>query len=272
MKVTVLIENSSPEGLLSEWGLSFLIEYSGKKYLIDAGGSGKFAQNANKLGIDLSEVDVAFLSHAHYDHALGMRAFFELNSRASFLLQEDAGEDCYSKYFFFKKYIGIEQGLLNEYKDRIIKTSGKYRVDEGVYIVPHDIQKVNESDSKPKAHFYIKQNGKYIPDLFRHEQSVVFETEKGLVIFNSCSHTGAGRIVKEVQKSFPEKKIHAIIGGFHLFTSSKSYVMELAVQLQETGVEQVITGHCTGDRAIEILKEVLGNKVKKLETGMVLVF
>ena len=55
MKVTVLIENTAPEGsdLAFEPGLSLYIEYNGKKILLDAGISGDFAANAEKLGVDL---------------------------------------------------------------------------------------------------------------------------------------------------------------------------------------------------------------------------
>ena len=75
MKVTVLIENSAPEGLIREHGLSFLIEYRGGRYLLDAGESGVFLLNARDLGADLASVDAAFLSHGHYDHGDGFSAF-----------------------------------------------------------------------------------------------------------------------------------------------------------------------------------------------------
>ena len=64
MKVTVLIDNVAGSGLAGEWGLSFYIEFKGKKYLLDAGSSGKFAENARRQGIDLGGVDCAVLSTA----------------------------------------------------------------------------------------------------------------------------------------------------------------------------------------------------------------
>ena len=50
MRITVLIENSAPEGLVAEHGLSFYLEYRGGRYLLDAGESGAFLLNAQRLG------------------------------------------------------------------------------------------------------------------------------------------------------------------------------------------------------------------------------
>ena len=84
MNVTVLMENTAPEGcgLASEAGLSLYIEYRGHRLLLDAGSSGRFADNAQMLGADLTEVEMVVLSHGHFDHADGLRRFFQMNSRA----------------------------------------------------------------------------------------------------------------------------------------------------------------------------------------------
>ena len=82
MRITVLIENSAPEGLVAEHGLSFYLEYRGGRYLLDAGESGAFLLNAQRLGVDLSRVEAAALSHGHYDHGDGFTAFFRVNRTA----------------------------------------------------------------------------------------------------------------------------------------------------------------------------------------------
>ena len=111
-----------------------------------------------------------------------------------------------------------------------------------------------------------------LPDDFAHEQSLVFETPKGLVVFNSCSHGGADTIIKEVAATFADRRIIALIGGFHLFMTPEKEVRALAERIRATGIERVYTGHCTGTKAFQILKEELGDQVEQLSTGLVMEF
>ena len=76
MRAVILVENTAPPALEREHGLSVYVEHRGRRVLLDAGHSGKFARNAEKLGVDLSRVDTAVLSHGHYDHADGLDVFF----------------------------------------------------------------------------------------------------------------------------------------------------------------------------------------------------
>lgn len=72
----VLIDNLTKGSLAAEWGLSVYIEHEGHRILLDTGASDRFARNAEQMGIDLGAVEFGVLSHAHYDHADGMVAFF----------------------------------------------------------------------------------------------------------------------------------------------------------------------------------------------------
>lgn len=267
MKVRVLIDNISNNELLKEWGLSIYIEYNDKKFLLDTGHSGRFEKNASSLGINLNQVDYGILSHAHYDHSDGLENFFSTNKKAKFYLQKTAGETCYHHHFWiFNSYIGIKKGVLKNYKERFEFVEGKAQIVPGVYLLSHStlgLEKIGK-----QAHLYIKENKHIVPDSFKHEQSLIFDTPKGLVIFNSCSHGGADNIIKEVSAAFENKKIYGIIGGFHLFCLSDNKIIEFANRVKQTGIEHVITGHCTGQRAYEILKEQLGDKVEQMYSGM----
>ncbi len=267
MIAKVLIDNITKNDLISEWGLSFYIEYNDHKILLDTGASGNFVENAKKLGVNLEDIECGVLSHAHYDHADGMPAFFWENKSAKFYLRKGTEENCYGKKnLFMYKYNGIQPGILTNYAERIEYVEGDYKLMDGVYLIPH--KTVGLEKIAKKVDLYIKDNGKMFPDDFAHEQSLVFDTPKGLVIFNSCSHGGPDNIITEVLATFPEKEICAYVGGLHLYKSSEKEVRELADRIKETGITKIITGHCTGDEAFAILKEELGDVIEQMYTGM----
>ncbi len=223
------------------------------------------------MGIDLSQIDVGILSHAHYDHANGMSQFFKENHRANFYLRRGTSENCYHVYdvfnrFNFHKYIGIKKGTLRRFKERIHFVEGISEIAQDVYLLPHQtkgLERIGEM-----AHLCVKENGIYRADDFSHEQSLVFDTPSGLLIINSCSHGGADNIIKEVSAAFPSKKIFAVLGGFHLHRYAEEQVRRFAFRLKELDVQKIYTGHCTGERAYDILHQVLGNRVEQLFTGM----
>ena len=266
------------QNLCAEWGLSALIEFNGKKVLLDTGSSAKFAKNAAAMGIDLSKVDAGVLSHAHYDHANGMRAFFKANDHAPFYLRRAALENCYHTHkifglFTYQEYIGIRRGTLKRFADRIRFAEGDVEIFPGISIIGHKdcvLDATGRAAIGFRAHFAVKENGKYRTDSFDHEQSLVFDTPKGLFVMNSCSHGGADNIVKEIEATFPGKPIYAILGGFHLFRTPDADVRAFAERLRDLDVQKIYTGHCTGGRAYEILHEVLGDRAEQLHTGMVI--
>ncbi|MGO5064614.1 MBL fold metallo-hydrolase [Clostridium sporogenes] len=275
MKLIALIENKSNSELIGEHGLAIYIKYNGKRYLLDTGASDSFIDNALKLGIDLSMVDAAILSHGHYDHSGGYNGFFHINKKANVYIREEAKELCYGKIGPFKRYIGIPKGILNKYEDRFIYVDKDYKIDEGVWLISHKADNL-ETKGK-KAHMYRMTENGLKPDNFYHEQSLVFDTDDGLVILNSCSHAGIDTIVEEVKDIFEGKKVLAVIGGFHLMgiTGTRSMrikaeeVEELGNRLVQLGVEHIYTCHCTGEPAYKILKKTLGNRIEYFSTGTI---
>ena len=268
MKITVLSDNIGCGNLKGEWGLSFLIESGNKRYLLDTGGSDNFLKNAKELGIDISEVDCAVLSHAHYDHSLGMAAFFGANSKADFFVSPNARENCFGGFGFLSRYIGLPKGILESYKGRIKKPHGIAEIDKDVFTVPHSTEGLSKIGRKSRL--YVRRGWRYYPDDFSHEQSLVFRTGDGLVIFNSCSHSGADVVMEEVGKAFPGEKVKAYVGGLHLFRMNDSEVREIAARIRKVGINRVITGHCTGGQAYTVLKSCLGDAIDQFHCGMVI--
>ncbi|MBO4846868.1 MAG: MBL fold metallo-hydrolase [Lachnospiraceae bacterium] len=269
-KITVVVDNISDNGMCGEWGLCLLVEYKDKKILVDAGASDLFLENLKKLGFNVEDIDLGILSHAHYDHANGIPAFFENNSKATFYFREGTTANCYSKKKIFKKYIGIPKKVMSKYSDRIKLVSGDHKLMDGVYLIPHKTEGLENIGKKERMYRKTPKGWKF--DDFEHEQSLVLDTDKGLVIINSCSHGGAANIINEVQKTFPDKKVYGIIGGFHLFNKSDDEIKEFAGRVKETGIEYVCTGHCTKDHAFGILKEELKDKAEQMRVGFSMEF
>ena len=266
MKATVLIDNISHSELKKQWGLSFYIEHKENKILLDTGSSDAFWENAQLLGIDLERVNLGVLSHAHYDHSDGIGTFLDRNKGAVFCLSENCKENCYGKRWIFSKYIGIKKGMMKKYDNRIHYINGFCELCDGVYILPHCTERLEKLGKQ--TGIYIKEGRRLVPDRFTHEQSLVIRTDKGLVIFNSCSHGGADNIINETAHFFPGEKIYALIGGFHLYKADESRVRELAGNIRKTGIEKIYTGHCTGEKAFSILKDELGDSAVQLYSGL----
>ena len=269
MRAVFLVDNISNCSLGAEWGLSVYLEYEGHRILLDTGAGPLFGANADAMGLDLSRVEFGVLSHAHYDHADGMGEFFLRNDHAPFYLRDGCGENCYDleeggRY----KYIGIRRGLLKEYADRIVYVTGRFSPLPGVTLLPHTAPDLMAAGVK--AHMYRQTPCCMVPDDFGHEQSLVFETDRGLVVFNSCCHAGADLVVTEAAEAFPGQPLYAIIGGFHLYDTPDGEIRAFARRLRETGVEHIITGHCTGQKGFDILKEELGERVQQTEAGLTL--
>ncbi len=265
IRATVLIDNTAPDALLSEWGLSVYIEYRGHKVLLDAGKSGGFAENAQSLGIDLAAAEYGVLSHAHYDHADGMEEFFLRNSKAKFCLREGTEENCYSGEGEDRHYIGIKHGTLAAYRDRLLFCGAEHKLFEGAWLLSH---RRDMTAAGRLAHMYLLNGDDWSVDCFSHEQSLVFDTQKGLVVFNSCCHGGADIVIEEAGEALG-KDVYALVGGLHLFRSDDEYVTDMMQRLRKTGVKRIITGHCTGERALEMLKNGLSDVVEEMSSGYV---
>lgn len=255
LKVTVLIENTSPAELVHEHGLSLHVEYDGHRYLLDAGATGIFTQNAEALGVNLAGVEKAALSHGHYDHADGLAAFCAVNQTAQIYARPAVTAPYYTPLpTGERKFIGVNPAIFAQYHARFDLADGMRALAPGLWLVPDGVV---------------------------HEQSLVAETVGGLVVMNSCCHAGAGYLVRDILAQFPGQKVLALLGGFHLVggTGMKSLgvapgiVKNLGAWLgDELGVAQVYTGHCTGIPAYALLEETLGNRLHHLSTGDILSF
>ena len=265
LEMTVLIDNVAEAPLASEWGLSILIHADNRTILLDTGASGLFAQNAEVLGIDLAKVDTGVLSHAHYDHADGMDTFFSLNQDAPFLVRDGRCENCFGIKEGNLRYIGIQKGVLDRHDKRVQYVSGVYKICDGIWLVPH--RKADYSAIALRNDLYTVDREERIPDDYAHEQSLVIETERGLVVFNSCSHIGMSNILKDISELLGRSDVCAYVGGLHLYKMTDEELDTLSEEIKSTSVEHFFTGHCTGDHAFGFFKERLGERIEQFSSG-----
>ena len=280
LTMTVLTENTPTDGLCSEHGLSLHLCYARAdktvNVLLDFGQSDAFAHNADVLGVDLDAVDVAVLSHAHYDHANGMATFCEKNDHAPIYLSAACGEKCWSTKggTASRHYIGIELGMLARHPHRLARVSIRRptTIAPGVHLVPHTTPGLAEVGKR--SGMWLKTDDEWEADGFLHELSLVVELAPAtdgttrLAVFNSCSHAGLAVVATEVAQAFCRARIVAYVGGLHLVHATDEEVLQVADAARRASIERIYTGHCTGDAALALLRQELPGQVFSLHPGL----
>lgn len=276
MKVTALIENTCAPGteqLRAEHGLSLHIEHAGQRILFDTGATGAFADNAARLGVDIEAVDLAVISHHHYDHGGGLQRFLQLNQQARVYLRSLPAGDCRFKLLWIDKYVGLDQTLLREHAHRFVFITERTAISPDAVV----LTEVGRLHPLPRSNrnLFLAREGTLVPDSFAHELVLVLRERDGLVVFTGCSHQGILNMVEAVIQAFPGSPIKAVFGGFHLvlvptlnfIAGSREEVRGIGTRMLEYPLECVYTGHCTGSHAFKVLKGAMGKKLEYLATG-----
>lgn len=251
MKVTVLSENTSACGLPSEHGLSLYVETNGRKLLFDTGQGDLFARNAEVLGVDLSAVGLAVISHGHYDHGGGLKTFLSLNDSAPVYLSRYAFEP----HFNSERYNGLDVTLAHS--DRLILTDGVTELGDGLTL--YSCIKPKAITSNASTGLFMEQNGELLPDDFRHEHYLMIEENGRRVLFSGCSHRGAINIV---DRFMPD----VMIGGFHYFRLGLDDRLKGFAQRLDSYPTQYYTCHCTGVEQYGFMKPFM-RRLSYISTG-----
>ncbi len=307
MRIVALVENMTrDENLGVEHGLSLWIEARGKKILFDTGGSFLFADNAKKLGLDLSEIDMAVLSHGHYDHGGGLEKFFEINTKAKVYIHPKAVLDYYAvREGTETSYIGIPENVKNS--DRFVfapeevaynsgdmsqgsmeedynQVSAWTKIGEGLELLT-GVKKVYPQPESNQG-LCVLCNGQVVQDKFVHEQSLFIEENGVTTLITGCAHNGILNILTQFKhdKGFEPDYV---IGGFHLTGKGNRSLpgllpsdsemdgtqVNVSAYVDNLGEELIkfkskfYTCHCTGVQAYIALKASLGGQVDYMFTG-----
>ena len=244
MRITVLTENTTEYNLPVEHGLSLYIETENHKILFDAGQSELFAENAEKLGVDLKAADIAVLSHGHYDHGGGIKKFMEINSIAPVYMSKYAFEP----YYNGDRYIGLDESLKN--CDRIIFTDGITKIADNLTLCDcNDREKPVDLGS---FGLNMVKDGQIMPDDFRHEHYLLIEEQGKRVLISGCSHKGIINI-----ESWFEPDV--LIGGFHFFELPPDSTLRLYAERLDMFDTVYYTCHCTGCEQYRFMKNYMKN-------------
>lgn len=264
MYIAVLMEDTCGNPQCEyEHGLSLYIETKQHKILMDTGASDKTWGNARQLGADLSEVDTVVLSHGHYDHSGGLLTLRQINQDAVIYMQRTALAD----YYHGERYIGIDKEIGQMPKVQML--FGDRKIDEELSLFTG----ITERRFWPQSNLGLSMrvDGADIQDEFAHEQCLVIRGEKNLLI-SGCAHNGILNILdryREIYGGSPD----IVISGFHMMKKT-DYTEEEKSVIRQTAVELKVkdtvfyTGHCTGQKAIDLMKPILGERLIQMHCGM----
>ena len=202
IQITALVENTSADPRLgAEHGLSLYIETGAHHILFDMGQTALYAANARALGVDLAGVDLAVLSHGHYDHGGGLAHFLAANPGAPVYLSRYAFEP---HYHGSTKNIGLEPALAQNLRLRF--TGETTPLGDGLTLYA--------CNARPRRHdlgsfgLTTVRDGAFVAEDFRHEQYLLIEQAGKRVLISGCFHKG---ILDLVEWFRPD----VLGGGFH---------------------------------------------------------
>lgn len=280
LKITVIAEDSVgyDTPYLGQHGISFLLtaERDGviKNILVDvAQDSAALIENINRMQIAISCIDAVVLTHCHYDHTRGVAKILrEIGGKDIPVI---AHPDIFRTHFISDPYLR-SIGIMDGDRREDIESSGGilYLAKNALEIMPGlistgEVERITDFEKVGMSLFTI-ENGQVKGDLMKDDISVVANVRgKGLVIVTGCSHAGIVNIIQQSIKLTGTKKIHGIIGGFHLIEASEERIQKTALALKKFNPDWVYAGHCTGFRAQVELYNIFKERFSPLHTGMI---
>ena len=100
------------------------------------------------------------------------------------------------------------------------------------------------------------------------DSALVYRAEQGLVILSGCAHSGICNIIAYASRLTGERRIAAVLGGFHLTEQKQQQLQRTIETLKPLPIAQLYPCHCTCLKAKMALQEVA--PVAEIGVGSVL--
>ncbi|MFW6149808.1 MAG: MBL fold metallo-hydrolase [Atribacterota bacterium] len=248
IKATVLCENCvfHNVGAIAEHGWAVYLETEHGNFLFDTGQGKALINNAQYFGKDLSSIKGIMISHHHGDHTGGLLPVVELIGNVKVYSHPDIFKKSYNLRGKTERYIGIphRQVKLESNGAEFVFNSNFEEITPDMMITGEIPRKTDfEKGDKNQV---IKSEKSFVKDPISDDQTLVFNTNKGLFIILGCSHSGIINILNYIIEKTGEKHIHTIIGGTHLGPANAE-VREKSIQaLKKFDIERIGVSHCTG--------------------------
>ena len=257
VKITILADNKAEKNLDPEHGFSAWIEASGICILFDTGQGTALAGNALKLGIDLDGTDHLVLSHGHYDHGGGIVQVLRQAPESKVHLHPGA---VIPRFVLDRQGRARAVGLSRDTvrflaglpENRIHWTTGKELLSPDIGLTG-SIPRLNPHEDTGGP-FFTDQKGNsrdFLPD----DQAIWIEAPEGLAVITGCAHSGIINTLNHVMAITGKTKIWTVVGGFHLMNASHSRMEETLNQLRKISPDIIAPCHCTGEKALELIRE-----------------
>jgi 7,8-dihydropterin-6-yl-methyl-4-(beta-D-ribofuranosyl)aminobenzene 5'-phosphate synthase len=242
LEVRILSTMLADDDGFGEWGFSALVIADGHRILFDTGAHpDTVLRNVRALKIDLSNVPDVILSHHHIDHTAGLvtlrREYPNALSRAHV-----------GKGIFLSRKNGKMPTIKADYEaagGSFIEYDQPGEMFPGVWLtgpVPRKYPEKNYGGS----------------DILPEDQSLIIDTDKGLVLISGCGHAGVINTIDYANAKIRRAPLHAAIGGFHLYPASDETLTWTAGKLKEFGLQNLLGAHCTGIEAVYRLRSLTG--------------
>jgi 7,8-dihydropterin-6-yl-methyl-4-(beta-D-ribofuranosyl)aminobenzene 5'-phosphate synthase len=257
-RVTILYDAfGDSKELTKDWGFSALVEHDGKRILFDSGNNAEiFERNVKALGVDLTKIDFAVISHRHADHATGVKYLLKVNPTVTIYVPAD-GSNGFGGNPIPPAYFRPEASLPE--KTRYFGGTPPEHLNFGKLYDTGNIVLVSKLTEVMPGIFLVRTVSEKKGTLELPELTLAIKRPNGLLLVDGCSHAGIEAILEAASPIDPRTEI--VFGGLHLVTTPVEEIDALVGNLQtKWKVQRIAPGHCTGEPAFARLQKAFGER------------